>query len=218
MQNRKDLVCGMIGIVMLTMWMSLTVSFDFTKQNPCPIKSKRQAEALPHQIEATGRGLAPSSRSGRSRPCPIKSKRQVEALPVKSERWRKQREEADQTNDPSAKSRRLRAATFSRCSCRSQRRPTRCPTIMSLCVNKPTNNYQVEALRRGTAPRRASQMPSASHAPRGATDRAHHAVTTVPERAYRSASNEGSCAPIAPRIWHSKAVRGPTPSRVRRDL
>ena len=72
MQNRKDVACGMIGRVMLTMWMSLTVSFDFTtiealshqveaKQNPCPIKSKRQAEALPHQIEATGRGLAPSS-------------------------------------------------------------------------------------------------------------------------------------------------------------
>ena len=41
MQNRKDMACGMIGIV-----------------RPCPIKSKRN-KPLPHQIEATGRGLAP---------------------------------------------------------------------------------------------------------------------------------------------------------------
>ena len=63
MQNRKDMACGMIGIV-----------------RPCPIKSKRN------------KTLAPSNRSDGPRPCPIKSKRQVEALPVKSERLLKQRD------------------------------------------------------------------------------------------------------------------------------
>ena len=59
MQNRKDVACGTIGSVMLNMLMYWMTSF---------FQVKRQVE-VEVEVEATGRCLATSTRSGRSRPC-----------------------------------------------------------------------------------------------------------------------------------------------------